>query len=152
MTRPVRDATRLTQSTTHRTERHMDIEFLTNPDAPPPPPTAAYSHAVRAGDFLFVTGQLGVDPGTGALVPGGAAAQARQIMQNLETVLRGAGTSLERAVMVRMYLVNFAADYPAVNKVYSACFKPGRYPARTTVGVTNLALGAMVEIDLIVGL
>jgi len=128
----------------------MDIEFLTNPDAPPPPPTAAYSHAVRAGDLLFVTGQLGVDPRTGALVPGGAAEQTRQIMQNLQTVLRGAGTSLERAVMVRIYLVNFAADYPAVNATYASFFKPGRYPARTTVGVTNLALGSLVEIDLIV--
>ena len=128
----------------------MDIEFLTNPEAPPPPPTAAYSHAVRAGDLLFVTGQLGVDPRTGALVPGGAAEQARQIMQNLQTVLRGAGTSLERAVMVRIYLVNFAADYPAVNAIYASFFKPGRFPARTTVGVTNLALGSLVEIDLIV--
>lgn len=128
----------------------MDIEFLTIPDAPPPPPTAAYSHAVRAGDLLFVTGQLGVEPKTGALVPGGAAEQARQIMENLKTVLRGAGTSLDRAVMVRIYLVNFAADYPAVNAVYASYFTPGRYPARTTVGVTNLALGSLVEIDLIV--
>jgi len=128
----------------------MDIEFLTNPDAPPPPPTAAYSHAVRAGNFLFVTGQLGADPKTGALVPGGAAEQTRQIMQNLQTVLRGAGTSFERVVMVRIYLVNFAADYPAVNAVYASHFKAGRFPARTTVGVTNLALGSLVEIDLIV--
>jgi 2-iminobutanoate/2-iminopropanoate deaminase len=128
----------------------MNIEFLTFPDAPPPPPTAAYSHAVRAGDLLFVTGQLGVDPKTGVLVAGGAAEQARQIMENLRTVLRGTGTSLERAVMVRIYLVNFAADYPAVNAVYASYFTPGRFPARTTVGVTNLALGSLVEIDLIV--
>ena len=127
----------------------MTLEFLMLPGAPPPPPTAAYSHAVRAGDLLFVTGQLGVDPRTGALVPGGAAEQARQIMQNLQTVLRGAGTSLERAVMVRIYLVNFA-DYQAVNGVYAGCFPQGRYPARTTVGVTGLALGALVEIDLVV--
>ena len=128
----------------------MDIEFLTNADAPPPPPTAAYSHAVRSGDFLFVTGQLGVDPKTGTLVPGGVAEQTRQIMQNLQTVVRGAGTSLERAVMVRIYLVNFSADYPVMNPVYAGYFKPGRFPARTTVGVTNLALGSLVEIDLIV--
>jgi len=128
----------------------MDIEFLTYPDAPPPPPTAAYSHAVRAGDFLFATGQLGVDPKTGALVPGGVAEQTRQIMQNLQTVLRGAGTSLERVAMVRIYLVNFSADYPTMNAVYASYFTPGRFPARTTVGVTNLALGALVEIDLIV--
>ena len=128
----------------------MDIEFLTYPDAPPPPPTAAYSHAVRAGDFLFATGQLGVDPKTGALVPGGVAEQTRQIMQNLQTVLRGAGTSLERVAMVRIYLVNFSADYPTMNAVSASYFTPGRFPARTTVGVTNLALGALVEIDLIV--
>jgi 2-iminobutanoate/2-iminopropanoate deaminase len=130
----------------------MDIRFLTIPGAPPPPPTAAYSHAVRAGDFLYVTGQLGVDPATNALVPGGAAEQAKQIIRNLEVVLRGAGASIERAVMARIYLINFAADYPAVNKVYASCFKEGAYPARTTVGVTNLALGASVEIDLIVAL
>jgi 2-iminobutanoate/2-iminopropanoate deaminase len=130
----------------------MDISFLTIPGAPPPPPTAAYSHAVRAGDFLFVTGQLGVDPKSNALVAGGAAEQAEQIMRNLETVLRGAGTTLDRAVMARIYLVNFAADYPAVNKVYASYFGKEGYPARTTVGVTNLALGAAVEIDLIVAL
>jgi 2-iminobutanoate/2-iminopropanoate deaminase len=130
----------------------VDISFLTVPGAPPPPPTAAYSHAVRAGDYLFVTGQLGVDPKTNTLVPGGAEAQAQQIMLNLETVLRGAGASLDRAVMARLYLVNFATDYPAVNRVYSGYFKEGRRPSRTTVGVTNLALGASVEIDLIVAL
>ena len=130
----------------------MDLRFLTVPGAPPPPPTAAYSHAVRAGDYLFVTGQLGVDPKTNALVAGGAEEQATRIMRNLEIVLKGAGTTLDRAVMARLYLVNFAADYPAVNRVYSAYFKEGRYPARTTVGVTTLALGAMVEIDLIVAL
>jgi 2-iminobutanoate/2-iminopropanoate deaminase len=127
----------------------MDLEFLVVPNAPPPPPTAAYSHAVRAGDLLFVTGQLGVDPKTNALVPGGAAAQTRQVMQNLETVLAGAGTSFGRVVMVRIYLVDFA-DYPAVNAVYASYFEPGRLPARTTVGVTALALGGAVEIDLIV--
>ena len=129
----------------------MDLEYLNISDAPPPPPTAAYSHAVRAGDFIFVTGQLGVDPKSGALVPGGATEQAQQIMRNLETVLQGAGTSLGRAVMVRIYLVNFSADYAAVNRIYSSYFKQGHFPARTTVGVTNLATGALVEIDLIVG-
>lgn len=128
----------------------MNIEFLTIADAPPPPPTAAYSHIVRAGDFLFVTGQLGVDPKSGALVSGGAAEQTQQIMRNLETVLRGAGTSLDRAVMVRIYLVNFSADYATVNGIYRSYFKSGQFPARTTVGVTNLATGASVEIDLIV--
>ena len=129
----------------------MDLEFLMAAGAPPPPPTAAYSHAVRAGEWLFVTGQLGVDPRTRALVPGGTVAQCRQVMQNLATVLRGAGTSLDRAVMTRIYLTDFG-DYAAVNAEYARHFAPGKLPARTTVGVTALALGGAVEIDLIVRL
>jgi 2-iminobutanoate/2-iminopropanoate deaminase len=129
----------------------MDIQFLNFPDAPPPPPTAAYSHAVRTGDYLFVTGQLGVDPRTGALAPGGTVAQTRQVMRNLQTVLRGAGTSRGRAVLVRIYLTSFD-DYAAVNAEYAAHFAPGQLPARTTVGVTALAMGGAVEIDLIVRL
>ena len=129
----------------------MELEFLNFAEAPPPPPTAAYSHAVRAGEYLFVTGQLGVDPKTNQLVPGGTVAQTHQVMRNLQTVLDGAGTSLARAVMVRIYLTNFA-DYPAVNAAYATFFAAGRLPARTTVGVTALALDAAVEIDLIVRL
>ena len=127
----------------------MDLEFLNFPAAPPPPPTAAYSHAVRAGEYLFVTGQLGVDPKTNTLVPGGTVAQTHQAMRNLQAVLAGAGTTLARAVMVRIYLTNFA-DYPAMNAAYASYFTAGKLPARTTVGVTALALDAAVEIDLIV--
>lgn len=127
----------------------MDLEFLMAAGAPPPPPTAAYSHAVRAGDFLFVTGQLGVDPITNQLVAGGIVAQTRQVMQNLQTVLRGAGTSLDRTVMARVYLTDFG-DYAVMNAEYARHFAPGGLPARTTVGVTGLALGGAVEIDLIV--
>jgi len=88
------------------------------PGAPPPPPTAPYSHAVRAGEYLFVTGQLGADPKTGdRLVAGGIVEQTHQVMRNLQTVLAGAGTSLERAVFARVYLVNFQ-DYAAMNGVY----------------------------------
>ena len=126
----------------------MDLEFLNFPAAPPPPPTAAYSHAVRAGEYLFVTGQLGADPATNALVPGGTVAQTHQVMRNLQAVLAGAGTTLARAVMVRIYLTDFA-DYAAVNAAYASYFAPGKLPARTTVGVTALALGGAVEIDLI---
>ena len=129
----------------------MDLEFLNFPAAPPPPPTAAYSHAVRAGEYLFVTGQLGVDPATNTLVPGGTVAQTHQVMRNLQAVLAGAGTTLARAVMVRIYLTNFA-DYAAMNAAYASYFDPRRLPARTTVGVTALALDAAVEIDLIVRL
>jgi len=129
---------------------HGDLDFLVVAGAPPPPPTAPYSHAVRAGEYLFVTGQLGADPKTGdRLVPGGIVEQTHQVMRNLQTVLAGAGTTLARAVVARVYLVNFA-DYPRMNAVYASYFAPGRLPARTCVGVTALALGALVEIDLIV--
>jgi reactive intermediate/imine deaminase len=128
----------------------MDIEFLTVAGAPPPPPTAPYSHAVRAGEFLFVTGQLPTDPQSGdRLVPGGIVEQTHQVMRNLGTVLRGVGTSLDRTVFARVYLVNFA-DYAGMNAVYAGYFAPGRLPGRTCVGVTGLALGALVEIDLVV--
>ena len=127
----------------------MELEFLNFPAAPPPPPTAAYSHAVRAGEYLFVTGQLGVDPRTNTLVAGGTVAQTHQVMRNLQAVLAGAGTTLARAVMARIYLTDFA-DYPAMNAAYASYFAPDRLPARTTVGVTALALGGAVEIDLIV--
>lgn len=104
---------------------------------------------MRAGELLFVTGQLGVDPKTGKVVTGGTAEQMRQVMRNLEVVLRGANAAFENVTMARIFLVNFAADYPAVNKIYAEYFKPGRYPARTTVGVNALALGCTVELDLI---
>jgi len=128
----------------------VTLEFLTIAGAPPPPPTAPYSHAVRAGDYLFVTGQLPTDPRTGdRLVGDGIVEQTHQVMRNLQTVLAGAGTSLARVVFARVYLVNFG-DYPRMNAVYSSYFESGRLPARTCVGVTGLALGALVEIDLIV--
>ena len=127
----------------------MDLEFLMVPGAPAPPPTAPYSHAVRAGEFLFVTGQMPNDPKDGRIVAPGIEEQTHQVMRNLQTVLAGAGTTLARAVFARVYLVNFA-DYQAMNRVYASYFEPGRLPGRTCVGVTGLALGALVEIDLIV--
>jgi 2-iminobutanoate/2-iminopropanoate deaminase len=127
----------------------MGLEFLVVAGAPPPPTTAPYSHAVRAGDFLFVTGQLPADPETGQLVGGGITEQTHQVMRNLQAVLSGAGSSLTDIAFARVYLVNFA-DYQAMNAVYGGYFAPGRLPARTCVGVTGLALGALVEIDLVV--
>lgn len=129
-----------------------ELEFLMVLGAPPPPPTAPYSHAVRAGDFLFVTGQLGSIPETGdRLVEGGIVEQTHQVMRNLETVLAGAGTSLDQVVFARVYLLNFS-EYAQMNGVYESYFAPGKMPGRTCVGVTGLALGGLVEIDLIVRL
>jgi 2-iminobutanoate/2-iminopropanoate deaminase len=113
------------------------------------PPVAPYSHAVRAGDFLFVTGQLAEDPQTGEVSRGPIADQTRQVMENLKLVLTQAGTSFDRVVMARIFVTDFR-DYQVVNDIYHSYLTPGRLPSRTTVGVIGLAGGGDVEIDLIV--
>jgi 2-iminobutanoate/2-iminopropanoate deaminase len=121
------------------------------PDAPER--VAPFSHAVRAGDFLFVTGQMPTLPGGGhAMVEGGIEAQTRQVVANLRTVLDGCGGRWERTVFARVYLTRFERDYAAMNAIWEASFPPGGLPGRTCVGVTALAVGALVEIDLVVAL
>lgn len=125
----------------------MDIEHLTF--AKGPERVGPFSHAVRAGDFLFVTGQMPTlpdDPTT--LVSGDIEDQTRAVMDNLKTVLAAAGSSLERVVFARVYLVNFQ-DFDRMNAVYASYFASDRLPARTCIGVTGLAVGALVEIDLV---
>ena len=124
------------------------LEYITLPDNLLPPP-APYSHAVRAGDFLFVTGQLSEDPVSGEIRRGSAAEQTRQVMENLKIVLDHAQTSFSQVVMARLFLTDFR-DYEAVNEVYSSYFSENRRPSRTTVGVLGLADQGSVEIDLIV--
>jgi reactive intermediate/imine deaminase len=114
-----------------------------------PPPVAPFSHAVRAGDFLFVTGQMPTAPDTGALVGGDVAEQTRQVVANLGRVLAGAGLDLERTVFARVYLLDFDRDYAAMNAVWAELFPAERRPGRTCVGVNGLALGALVEVDLV---
>ncbi len=116
-----------------------------------PPAVAPFSHAVRWGDLLFVTGQMPTHPATGELVPGDIVAQATQVRANLEAVLASFGATLEDALMVRVYLTSFADDYAAFNEAYRGWFT-GDLPSRTCVGVSGLAVGAAVEIDLVVGL
>ena len=108
-----------------------------------------FSHAVKAGDFLFVTGQMPTlknDPTK--LIEGGISNQTHQVMKNLKTVLTAANSSLENVVFVRIYLINFQ-DFDAMNAVYESYFVPDKLPARTCIGVTGLAINASVEIDLI---
>lgn len=115
-----------------------------------PKPVAPYSHAVEAGGFVFITGQLATDPDDDArAVPDGIEAQTRKVLDNLQRVLAGVGLSFDDVVQVRIFLTDFEADYAAMNALYATCFKPGRLPARTTVGVTHLARGGRVEIDMI---
>ena len=112
-----------------------------------PQPIGPYSQAVRAGGFLFMSGQIGVDPGTGILVEGGAARQAEAALRNLSAVLEAAGAGMGDVVKVSVFLQDIA-DFPAVNEVYARYFSSWK-PARTTVGGLRLPKGALVEIDAI---
>ena len=115
-----------------------------------PAPVGPYSHAVEAGGFLFVTGQLATDPDDDSLpIPPGIEAQTRKVMENLARVLKGCGLTFANVVMVRIYLTDFKRDYARMNGIFSAYFDENRRPGRTTVGVTELARGGIIEIDLI---
>lgn len=115
-----------------------------------PRPVAPFSHAVEADGWVFVTGQMPTDPAApDAPLPEGIEAQTRRVMANLEIVLSGIGLGWQNVTFIRIYLTHFERDYAAMNAVYQTYFEPGKLPGRTTVGVTALAVGALVEIDLI---
>jgi 2-iminobutanoate/2-iminopropanoate deaminase len=115
-----------------------------------PRPVAPFSHAVEAGGFVFVTGQMPTDPAApDAPLPAGVEAQTKRVIENLKIVLGGIGLGLEHVVMARIYLTHFERDYAALNALWPSFWEPGKLPARTTVGVTALAVGALVEIDLV---
>tara|TARA_B100000161_G_scaffold105944_1_gene75007 strand:+ start:257 stop:643 length:387 start_codon:yes stop_codon:yes gene_type:complete len=125
----------------------MDIEHLSFSSAPQK--VAPFSHAVRAGEYLFITGQMPTLKNDNTkLVDGGIEAQTHQVMKNLLEVLDAAGSSLEKVIFARVYLVNFG-DFDKMNKVYASYFEKDKLPARTCIGVTGLAVGASVEIDFI---
>ena len=114
-------------------------------------PTAAavgpYSHAVEAGEFLYLSGQTPVDPATGKLIEDGIDAQTRQCFQNLFAVLGAAGLAPDDVVKVNVFLTDMN-DFAAMNAMYRQQFAQP-YPARTTIGVAALPLGAKIEIELI---
>jgi reactive intermediate/imine deaminase len=114
-----------------------------------PKPVAPFSHAVEAGGFVFVTGQMPDSPEAPGVLPEGVEAQTQAVMRNLAIILGGIGLDLSATVMARIYLTEFARDYAALNAIWPSFFAPGRLPARTTVGVTGLAYGALVEIDIV---
>ena len=125
----------------------MDIEHLSFSSAPQK--VAPFSHAVRAGDYLFITGQMPTLKNDNTkLVDGGIEAQTHQVMKNLIDVLNAAGSSLEKVIFARVYLVNFG-DFDRMNSIYASYFAQDKLPARTCIGVTGLAVGASVEIDFI---
>ncbi len=106
-----------------------------------------YSQGVRAGDLVFASGQIPIDPATGKAVQGGVAAETRQVLQNLKAVLEEAGSGLDHVLKTTVYLTDLAA-FGEMNRVYGEFFtRP--YPARATVGVSELPKGVGVEIDAI---
>lgn len=112
------------------------------------PPTAyPFSPGVVSNGFLFAAGQVGTDPKTGKLVPGGIEAETTQTIQNVKAILDAGGASLDDVVTVTVYLSNMD-DFPRMNAVYQTFFKAGSYPARTTVGVAKLVFGASVEMTM----
>ena len=115
-----------------------------------PQSVAPFSHAVEADGFVFITGQMPTDPAAPeAPLPEGIEAQTRRVIDNLKLILGGVGLGLEHVTMARIYLTEFQRDYAALNALWPSFFEAGKLPARTTVGVTALAVGALVEIDLI---
>ena len=116
-----------------------------------PRPVAPFSHAVEADGWVFVTGQMPTDPDApDAPLPEGIEAQTIRVIDNLKMVLGGIGLGLDDIVMARIYLTQFDRDYAELNALWPRFFAAGKLPARTTVGVTALAVGALVEIDLVV--
>jgi len=106
-----------------------------------------YSHAIRAGELLFISGQVPIDPLTGNLIDGDITAQTRRVMDNLAAVLKAGGLSFQQVVRTTIFLADMS-DFTAVNAVYGSFFSEP-YPARATVQVSRLPKDARVEIDAI---
>lgn len=115
-----------------------------------PAPVAPYSHAVEAGGWVILTGQIANDPSDDAApLPDGIEPQTRRVVDNLILVLRGLRLGLEHVVSARVFLTHFERDYDKMNQTYRGYFPADRLPARTCVGVTALARETLVEIDMV---
>ena len=113
-----------------------------------PRPVAPFSHAVETDGWVILTGQMPTDPDApDAALPDGIKAQTRRVMENLALILGELGLDLSHVVQCRCYLTEFERDYAVFNDTYQAYYPADRRPARTTIGVTALAVGALVEID-----
>ena len=123
----------------------MTKQIVRTEEAPAPFQGAPYSQAVAAGGLLFISGQLGLQPGATEMVPGGITEQTEQVMKNLQAILEAAGSSLDRLVKTTVYLQHLD-DFGAMNAVY-ARYAGGEPPARATIEVAKLPSGALVEIE-----
>ena len=121
---------------------------ITSPDLSPP--VGPFSQAIAVGGFLYLSGQVGQDPATGRLVEGGIVAETERVFQNLSAVLKAAGKSFDHVARAGVYLTSMS-DFGAMNGIYAKHFSQP-FPARTTIAVAALPLGACVEIDLVVRL
>ena len=115
--------------------------------APAPFAGAPYSQAMISGDLVFVSGQVPIDPTTGALVEGGVAEQTEQVLRNLQAVLEAAGSGLDRALKTTVFLTDLAT-FGAMNEVYTRHLV-APFPARSTIEVSALPAGASIEIECI---
>jgi 2-iminobutanoate/2-iminopropanoate deaminase len=123
----------------------MSKAAITSPELTPP--VGPFSQAIKVDGFVYLSGQVGQDPATGKLVPGGVVAEAEQVFSNAAAVLRAGGMGFDDVISVRVFLTRIE-DYQAVNAIYARHFNEP-FPARTAIGVAALPLGASVEVDLI---
>lgn len=124
----------------------MSKTAITSPELSPP--VGPFSQAVRVDGFICLSGQVGQDPATGKVVEGGIEAETARVFQNLAALLKAAGRDFDDVIRAAVYLTDIG-DFAAMNATYAKYFSQP-YPARTTIGVAALPLGARVEIDLVV--
>ena len=124
----------------------MSKTAITSPELTPP--VGPFSQVIKVDGFLFFGGQVAQDPATGKVVEGGIEAETERVFQNLSAVLKAAGKSFDHVACARVFLTNMS-DYAAMNGIYAKYFSQP-FPARTTIAVAALPLGACVEIDLVV--
>jgi 2-iminobutanoate/2-iminopropanoate deaminase len=123
----------------------MRREIIVTKEAPAA--VGPYSQAIRVGDWVFTAGQVALDPATGQLIGGGVEVQTRQVLKNIAAVLNAAGSSLDKVIKTTVFLKDIG-DFKTMNQVYGEFFAH-EPPARSTVEVANLPLGALVEIEAI---
>jgi len=127
-------------------EFSMNKTAITSPELAPP--VGPFSQAIEVGGFLFLSGQVGQDPATGKVVEGGIVAETERVFRNLSAVLKAAGRSFDHVARVGVFLTNMS-DFVEMNGIYAKHFSQP-FPARTTVAVAALPLGARVEIELVI--
>ena len=124
----------------------MNKTAITSPELSPP--VGPFSQAIKVDGFIYFSGQIGQDPATGKVVEGGIVAETERLFVNLSEVLKAAGRTFDHVARAGVYLTNMS-DFVAMNRTYAKYFSEP-FPARTTIGVAALPLGACVEIDLVV--